>query len=178
MLHLVRHGQYESGELGSGKLTALGRTQALRLARKFEALPVESIVSSDLVRAVETAQILAEQLGMTRPKRIRLLREVLPSKVPGFRVPIDKRVKDALRVERIVERFFKASRRTKHQVIVCHGNLIRALLLRVTSGRLDGWYRLPTHHVGVTSFAISRSGIRVTAFDVIEHLPARMRTRE
>ena len=178
VLHFVRHGQYESGDLGSGGLTALGRTQALRLARHFDALSITSLLSSDFRRAVETTQLLAKELGMVHTKRHRLLREVIPTTVPGFDVPSDKRREHAGRVERIVQRFFKTSRQPRQDVIVCHGNLIRALLMRVTSGHLDGWYRFSIHHASVTSFAISGGEIKVIGFDLIEHLPLRMRTYE
>jgi broad specificity phosphatase PhoE len=176
VLHFVRHGQYHDGESGSGKLTALGRRQVRRLARYFARLPIDRICSSDLPRAVETADILARELGMTSSGQHRLLREVIPTRLPGVKIPVQKRLDHAKRLERIVRHLFKASRRTRHEVVVCHGNLIRSLVLRVTVGRPDGWYRLVAHHGGITSFVVTSRGIRLIGFNLREHLPPAMRT--
>lgn len=74
-VYLVRHGQSEwnvrrltQGQTSHPPLTALGRTQAARAARLVAAdvaargVAADTIVSSDLVRAVETARILGEVL--------------------------------------------------------------------------------------------------------------------
>jgi probable phosphoglycerate mutase len=75
-VYLVRHGQSEwnvrrltQGQTAHPPLTGLGREQAARAARLLVAdvaardTAVRRIVSSDLVRAVETAQVLGEALG-------------------------------------------------------------------------------------------------------------------
>lgn len=74
LLHLVRHGQSEWNLAGrvqgqsplAGSLTAAGRDQALRTARalKREHPGAEAIFSSDLARAVETAEIIGGELGL------------------------------------------------------------------------------------------------------------------
>jgi probable phosphoglycerate mutase len=75
-VYLVRHGQSEwnvrrltQGQTPHPPLTALGRDQAELAAWRIAAdvtargTAVDRIVSSDLVRALETAQILGEVLG-------------------------------------------------------------------------------------------------------------------
>ena len=176
VLYLVRHGQYHSGDTGSGMLTSLGKKQAHRVADCFQGISIDSIRSSTMPRAVETADIMAKHLGVTAIHRHRLLREVLPTTVPGMNIPLHKRVDGSRRVERIVERFFKPSRRVRHEIVVCHGNLIRALLLCVVSGRSTGWHRLMAHHGGITSFVVSPKGVLVLGFDVQEHLPLELRS--
>ena len=77
-LYLVRHGQSEwnvrrltQGQTAHPRLTELGRAQALEATRLLaddlaaHGLCLSSIVSSDLVRAVETAEVLAERFGLT-----------------------------------------------------------------------------------------------------------------
>lgn len=65
---LVRHGQSEWNALGRWQgqadppLSDLGRQQALSAARALGAL--DAIFSSDLLRAAETAEIVAETLGV------------------------------------------------------------------------------------------------------------------
>jgi serine/threonine-protein phosphatase PGAM5 len=124
-----------------------------------------SIRSSDWPRAVQTANAVGAKLDIM-PTKHRLFREV----------PRKKRRGTAERIDRIVERFFKASRRTRHEVIVCHGNLIRSLVLRVTAGRADGWNRLMLNHGSITSFLVSRKGVIVMGVNLQAHLPISLRS--
>lgn len=75
-IYLVRHGQSEwnvqrltQGQTVHPRLTALGRRQAAEAAVLIAedlarlGLPDPRIVSSDLIRAIETAQVLAGHLG-------------------------------------------------------------------------------------------------------------------
>ena len=74
-LYLVRHGESEANVAGvlqgqtHGVLTATGRDAAGRLGRTLASLSVAerptAILTSDLRRAVETAEIIAEALGAT-----------------------------------------------------------------------------------------------------------------
>ncbi len=70
-LVLVRHGQSSwnerrlvQGQNDEARLTEKGREQALRAARELRDERFERIVASDLTRAVETARILADELGL------------------------------------------------------------------------------------------------------------------
>jgi probable phosphoglycerate mutase len=73
-LYLVRHGESEWNLAGriqgqsvrSGGLTPMGRSQAARTAEKLalRAPGARWIVASDLVRARETAEIIAARLGL------------------------------------------------------------------------------------------------------------------
>jgi len=174
-LHFVRHGQYVTGE---GYLTELGKRQARHVARAFARVPLDRMVSSDWIRARQTARIVASELGFDVPTQHRLLREVLPTAVRGMRIPLEKRAEGRERIERIVTRFFKPSRSTRHEAIVCHGNLIRALILRVSTGRVrTGWERFAVHHGGITTFLVTQRGISIVGYDRIEHLPPHLRTR-
>lgn len=74
-LILVRHGDAHAGlhgviagPRGCRGLTDLGRRQAELLRERFEAAPIEAdtLVTSELPRAIETAQIIAPGLGMDR----------------------------------------------------------------------------------------------------------------
>ena len=72
-LHLVRHGQSTWNAEGrmqgqqDPQLSALGRDQARKLARRLRAdnTPIDAILTSDLARARETAEIVAEAYGLT-----------------------------------------------------------------------------------------------------------------
>ena len=83
-LYLVRHGESEANVAGvlqgqtHGALTATGRDAAGRLGRALASLPVAerptTILTSDLRRAVETAEIIAEALGII-PQHLPAARE-------------------------------------------------------------------------------------------------------
>jgi len=79
---LVRHGDAYTGmeRLGGGvldpPLTPLGRDQAQRLSARLAHLPIDQVWSSDLRRAVETADAVARPHGLTVRTDHRL-REVL-----------------------------------------------------------------------------------------------------
>lgn len=74
-LYIVRHGESESnvyarenpekpashfGNLGSS-LTQTGRVQAEKLAQRLKHIPIAAVLSSDLARARETAEIIAKE---------------------------------------------------------------------------------------------------------------------
>ena len=65
-LYLVRHGETEDnvrqimqGQT-QGELTEHGREQAHQVAERLASKPIDAIVSSDLQRAIQTAEIIAE----------------------------------------------------------------------------------------------------------------------
>ncbi|MBA2463634.1 MAG: histidine phosphatase family protein [Nocardioidaceae bacterium] len=80
-LIVVRHGQstwnVESRFTGQADppLSGLGRQQASDLARRCASLGIDAVAASDLVRASSTAAVVADELRLTPPVLIRLLRE-------------------------------------------------------------------------------------------------------
>lgn len=79
LITVVRHGQTEWNELGryqgmmDSRLTAEGITQAHRLADHLRTLSFSRLYSSDLGRAVQTAEIIADvlQIDITLDSRLR-----------------------------------------------------------------------------------------------------------
>jgi glucosyl-3-phosphoglycerate phosphatase len=70
-LTLVRHGESDwndqnviQGQNDTARLTALGRHQARAVAAGLRGTIFDRVISSDLVRAKETATIIAEKLGL------------------------------------------------------------------------------------------------------------------
>ncbi len=67
----TRHGESESNKNGvmqgrhPSRLTAIGRAQARETGRALSARPPEAILTSPLRRARETAEIIAEETGIT-----------------------------------------------------------------------------------------------------------------
>lgn len=152
-LYLVRHGQYErTDEHPDGTLTELGRRQAEALAERIQAVPLDAIWSSTMSRAEETAQIVADcHFPHLEVQRSLLLREKLFPCPPEHwdkaperhRAPVD-------RLERIAARWLRRSNRERHELIVCHGNVIRAVVNHVLGNEANNWLKMGTHHCGLT----------------------------
>lgn len=65
---LMRHGQDEQGYRGgwsSQGLTALGREQVAKTAESLTQLMIDQMISSDLLRALETADIIAKKCQLS-----------------------------------------------------------------------------------------------------------------
>jgi probable phosphoglycerate mutase len=78
-IYLVRHGESEWNKLkmiqgqSDLPLTDLGRSQAGKIAKRLKSEKIDIIYSSDLKRAVETAQIIGKELNLnvSPDKRLR-----------------------------------------------------------------------------------------------------------
>jgi broad specificity phosphatase PhoE len=65
-VYFVRHGSTDGNEQGAYQhvhtpLSELGRRQAACVARRFERIPVDIVITSDMARAVETGRCIAER---------------------------------------------------------------------------------------------------------------------
>lgn len=180
-LIFVRHGQYDEAETGA--LTALGRRQAARTAAALRRLPVHAIWSSTLLRAKETAAIVASKQRSARVRRTRLLCEVVPTRLPArlarrFAVDVTHVERDRLRADRAYATLFRAARRERTEIVVCHGNLIRYLVCRALGIEPKLWMRLDSTHCGLTEFRVLPRGlVRVVRYNDVGHIPVAMRTQ-
>jgi broad specificity phosphatase PhoE len=171
MLYFIRHGQYRVDDSAdTGRLTPLGRKQALLLGRHLRLYPIDSVVSSDLPRAVETAQLVAQALGIPRFRRRRLLREMVPSRVNGLKVPLVKRADGKQRLQSIIDEYFTVTRKTRHELVICHGNLIRALVCRLARAPITSFTRMRVHHTGITCFMVNYKSIYLISYNGVHHL--------
>ena len=179
-LIFVRHGQYD--ELVTGALTPLGRKQAARTATALRKLPVNAIWSSTLLRAKETASIVAAK-QRAHVRRTRLLCEVVPTRLPAklarrFAIDGTSVERDRARADRAYTTLFRAARRERTEIVVCHGNLIRYLVCRALGIQPKLWMRLDSTHCGLTEFRVLPRGVvRVVRYNDVGHIPASMRTQ-
>jgi probable phosphoglycerate mutase len=152
-LSLVRHGQSTWNALGRAQgqtvappLTDLGRQQARALGQHFEPAPATRLLSSDLVRAVQTADAIAAFIGV-RPQLDRRLREQgygrfegrLSSELarldvdwtdPGVRIGGGESMDDVhARIGSLLTDLLAAAREDPRPIVlVTHGDTIRAAL--------------------------------------------------
>lgn len=92
-LLLIRHGQtawnLEGRYTGQSDvpLNDTGRTQARELAARLQNIPPDAIIASDLIRARETAEIIAAHLGILAIQTDHRLREVNQGQWEGMYFP-------------------------------------------------------------------------------------------
>lgn len=177
LLHFVRHGQY-TDEQGPdfGHLTARGIRQTEYLARQLGKLAFDQVHSSDLPRALQTAAIISDKLAAGPVKVTRALREVLPAGVMGMRVSRKTITQARTQVDTLFRTLLRPSRQPRHEVVVCHGNLIRTILCRLTGAPPKGFVNYLFHHTGVMRVVVFPNGIRVLSVNDVHHLPATLRT--
>ncbi len=178
-LLLVRHGQYEPD--GGGKLTPLGREQALVTGRwllEQNGSPKNlALWSSTLPRARESAELIAYSFPTARIRAVGVLREGMYSKIKGYDTPADERKVDRERANAAYSRFFRTSRADRLEVVVCHGNLIRYLVCRVLHVPVVRWTRMNSNHCGVTRILVRDTGaIRMVTYNETAHLPTKLVT--
>lgn len=174
-LVLLRHGQYAPDD--GGRLTALGREQALHSAQYLENVPIHAIWASTLPRARETAAIVAAHLNAPRVRHVGVLREGMYSKIDGYAMTEAERREDRSRADAAYAKFFRISRTDRTELLVCHGNLIRYLLCRALRAPIAKWMRMTTHHCGITRVFVRDTGsVRVVSYNEHSHLPTRLVT--
>jgi probable phosphoglycerate mutase len=187
-LYIVRHGQYAKDDtirvVTDGSLTALGREQAALAAARLAGLPVATIHHSDLRRATETAAIIATRLPGAALQSSRLLRECIPSIPSGFeplftRISPERVARDAPRADEAFATYFTPlpdGADDRHEVIVCHGNLISFLVCRVLGAPRDAWLHTDIQLCGITEVTIGGPRkITLERHNDTAHLPPHLR---
>ena len=204
-LILIRHGQYqnESSDNDSIRtLTPLGVSQAKRtgqfLLESLESSPLfvarsaKRIVSSDLMRAKETAQHMLDSLEPSHGSSSgALLRGQIPiltvdsllrEKYPCDPSPPHSKRASTSHMRLTEEAFSKYFHRpladeNSVEVLVCHANVIRYMILRALQLPPEAWLRFSLPHCSITSLTISANGhVKVHAIGSFSHLPPDMQT--
>jgi serine/threonine-protein phosphatase PGAM5 len=191
-LYLIRHGQYAvTPELPQGKLTDLGTRQAIATGLHLIDLPIRRIYTSSMSRAVETAQRVADQFHQVVVEQDDLIKECVPSVPSRLQKQIYEYAKRAtdfnlgdiplhqVQADEAYERYFQPVRfkQDAHELLVCHGNIIRYLLCRVLDAPLDAWANLFVQNCSVSIVRIDERNIKtIMTVNSVEHLPTELRT--
>ena len=186
-VYLIRHGQEDTdereGEL-QGPLTDLGRRQARRTAGRLAVLPIVGIRSSDLLRASQTAATIGRQFPAHPVKESSLLRECVPSIPPGREDDPPFATIDPASISRMRERIdqvfdagFSIPAHPNHEIIVAHGNLIRALVVRLLGADEHSWVDMECRNCSITTVDVYGDGRRIlVGFNDVAHLEENLRT--
>jgi broad specificity phosphatase PhoE len=199
-LLLCRHGQSEWNQQGliqgqspeAGGLTARGRWEAQQLGERLQALGVDALYTSDLLRAQQTAQIVGTALGLPARPDPRW-REIDLGVWQGLTTEeVDQRWPPSLQIREldlprgeIGETFAAVSQRalaaisdldTRHRgktvAVVCHGGNVRAALLasKVTTTNGPDPRHVYIPNTSVTILQVNGAGLQATLFPDASHV--------
>jgi serine/threonine-protein phosphatase PGAM5 len=181
-IYFVRHGHYDSHSeqrdpLGPG-LNAIGVEQAKYTAEKFQKLPITGIYSSPLRRAEETADIIGRVFPDVPVHKTQLLEECIPSIPEEYEqyfseYPDNEITRCQGQVEKAIARHLKSARGTdKHEILVCHGNIIRYFVCQILQAPVDSWIRMDMCNCGITEVMIASTGkASLISHNDVRHLP-------
>ena len=180
-VYLIRHGAYDRADslsdVTANGLNQLGHEQARLTGARLAALPVRpaTLVSSTLLRARETAEDIGRSLGMT-PILDSLLQECTPtSDRPDFmknHSPAEIAECDSNLARAWAKYVVPTPGADRHDVLVCHGNVIRWFTCRVVAGDPLHWSRMDIANGSLTIIAVNPDGrVKLVMFSDAGHLP-------
>ena len=176
-VYLVRHGEYDwDDQPGPHKgMTPRGMEQARLTAERLSSVPAPVIYSSDLMRAIETAEMIRSGRDAIPYEKDVALREcLLPGttlEAPAELVEAGKRQADS-----VFAKYLRPSDQDSNVIIVSHGNVIRYLAACVL-GDPSCWLRMRTSNCGITELVIESDGrMWVVSYNDVGHLPVNLVT--
>lgn len=184
-IHLVRHGQYQlDKEHGSyGSLTSLGRYQARKVAKRLNDHKVSQVHVSTMIRAQETGEIIIDRLKSSKSRNCRLLVEGIPEfpealiRKKGIKKTNLKKAKS--RMNKAFRKYFTPfkGKGERHEVLVCHGNIIRYLVAKALKVETAKWINFDIYQCSLSTVCIDDKGkLRLEVFGEIGHIPVEKRT--
>ncbi len=186
-IYLIRHGWYDHSDKRDpdvGKaLLPLGVAQAKLLTARLRSMPVEwtALHSSTMTRARQTARVVGEEFPELELQQTRLIRECTP---PTWRRDIMDGEKEsdlkacADQLDRAFAQFFVPSPdKDRHDILVCHGNVIRYFVTKVLGVDTMSWLRMSVGNCSMTIVRVNPDGsFKLLAVGDVGHLPANLQT--
>ena len=181
-IYLIRHGAYDMSVQGDEEkingLTPLGIAEARLIGARLRGVPVEfdSLVSSTYTRARQTADVINQSLPQLHHETTKLLCECLPptrDQPNGAEVEAAGKQLDAA----FAQYFIPATDHDRHDILVCHGNVIRYLVTKALGTDLSSWTGFNVAHCSLTIIQVHPDGTcTVLSVGDTGHLPANMTT--
>jgi serine/threonine-protein phosphatase PGAM5 len=179
-LYLIRHGAYVADrnadpDLGPG-LTALGIAQARLIAGRLSGAGIkfDSMTSSPLQRARDTAAVMHETLSSVPVAQSPLLRECMPPVFESVEAEAAERAACAKQLDQAFAEFFKpAGNANRNDILVAHGNVIRYMVMKALQVDSRAWLRMTIAHASLTVIQVHSDGsIKVLAVGDNGHIPS------
>ena len=182
-LYLIRHGEYvhdkDCDEYVGCELDALGREQAALVAARLKAMPItfSSLQSSPMTRARQTADIIALSFPDLQPVRNDDIHECTPTTrrqdiMDGLK-PGEAEACDAQLQAAAARLLVPATAgHDEHDIVVCHGNVIRWMVCRVLEVDPHAWLQMSIANCSVTIIQVKADGaLKLVSFADSGHIP-------
>ena len=161
----------------------MGVKQSELTAKVLARRPITAIHTSSLNRAEETARIIAKEIPGTTIQPTDLLWECIPTMTPKLQLEmpnytLSQSAQDKQRAEVAFRKYFKVAKRNdRHDIIVCHGNIIRYFVALILKAEADSWMRMDLCNCGITQVLIQPEGdMAILCHNDWSHLPKELRT--
>lgn len=186
-IYLVRHGHYVSDpkvdeKLGPG-ISPIGSAQAHLVGARLAGLPVkfDAYYASPMQRAHDTAAIIGQSMPGSHFNVVDDIAECTPptrdKKIMAEEKPKDLAACTAA-LNRVFATYFKPSQDgVRNELFVCHGNVIRSLVVRALGVDPDSWLSISVGHASITKIRIEADGrFKVIAVGDVGHLSPNLLT--
>ena len=186
-VYLIRHGEYDQDDerdpdVGRG-LVGLGYAQARLIADRLATTgeTFTSLEASTMTRARETAEVIAARLPDLDLALYRDIRECTPT---TRRLDIMER-EDPLEVAACEDSlavawnriFTPADDADAHDIVICHGNVIRWFVTRALDVDTEAWLGMSIANCSLTVIQVKPDGsCKLVAYADAGHIPPRMQT--
>ncbi|WP_040163422.1 histidine phosphatase family protein [Microbacterium gorillae] len=188
-IYLVRHGEQQDAEHGldDGPLSARGVRQAEAIAERLSGVPLDAVWHSPLVRASETAKVIASRMPSADPRPSALLFDCVPSgmtpETPAGYESFYGSVTEAeieaghAQMEDAVGEFLVRKPGDVHELLITHNFVIAWFVREVLQAPEWRWMTLNQANCGLTVLA-QRQGRPWTllSHNDLAHLPFELRT--
>lgn len=179
-LYLVRHGAYVADsnadpQVGPG-ITPLGVAQARLIAARLNGAGIkfDSMTSSTMQRARDTAAVMHETLSTVSVAQSRLLRECMPPEFASAEGEAAERAACAKQLDQAFAEFFTpAKNSSRNDILVAHGNVIRYLVMKALKVDTRAWLGMTIPHASLTVIQVRPDGsMKVLAVGDSGHIPS------
>ena len=188
-IYLVRHGEQQDAEHGAddGPLSARGRRQAELIAERLSGVPFSSVWHSPLMRASETAGVIADRMPAITPTPSALLfdcvptgmTEDTPSTYEAFFGSVTEAEVEAghAQMADAVGEFLTRKPGDVHELLITHNFVIAWFVREVLGAPEWRWMTLNQANCGLTVLA-QKHGRPWTliSHNDLAHLPFELRT--